>query len=106
MRKVEMKKILIIGVVFFVLALVGMSWGDDPKQDIEIGDTQVVILETTGELKAYRMEIAVELQLLQLEAQGIVDRMKVLQIEARKLAPKIEKLKKEFMDLTDKINKN
>ena len=98
-----MKKILIIGVVFFVLVLVGTSWGE--YQEVPGVSEGPIEAEASEDLKGVRMEVAVELQLLQLEAQGIVDRMKELQAEARKLSPKIEKLKKEFMDLTDKINK-
>lgn len=94
-----MKKILIIGAVFFVLALIGTSWGWQEEATIE---THQSALES---LKNMRMKVAVELQILQVEAQEIVDRMKVLQAEARKLSPKIKKLQKEFMDLTDKINK-
>ena len=94
MRKVEMKRILIIGVVFFVLAGTSWGWGEG------------IAAETSEDLKGGRMQVAVDLQILQLELQGIVDRMKVLREDAQKLAPRIEKLKKEFMDLTDKINKN
>ena len=87
------RKTLIVGTIFLVLVLTGVSRGDGLEA------------ETVEELKLKRMEVAVELQLLQLEGQGIIDRMNQLQTEAQKLKPKIDKLKKEFMDLTDKIKK-
>lgn len=85
-------KMLIIVAIVFLFAT-GTSWGEDIKA------------ETAADLKAVRMQVAVDLQLLQLEGQGIIDKINKLRDEAQKLAPKIDKLKEEFMDLTDKINK-
>jgi len=92
------KMLIIVAIIFlFATSFAGSGWGEDVAVDTHQSDIE--------KLKNRRMQVAVEIQLLQLEGQIIVDEMNKLQDKAKKLAPKIDKLRKEFKDLTDKINK-